>query len=126
VRLDKREIQYGRIMGGVTPEARDAYVERFATGELRYMLCTLGAGGEAVDGLQVTDTAIFLQRPWSDDMNRQAEGRIKRDGQQGTPFFINLVTRDTVEFAVLDALKDKYEKLEELVHDAETLRRFLA
>jgi len=125
-RFEKREIRFGRIMGEVSPEDRAEAVHLFGGGSLQYMLCTVGAGGEAVDGLQVTNTAIFLQRPWSAQLDVQAEGRIRRSGQEGTPLFIDLVTRDTVEDRVLAALADKATKLEEIVHDADTLRSWLS
>ena len=125
-RLTKHWIRYGRIVGDVSPEGRDRAVEQFIRGDIRVMLCTVGAGGEAIDGLQVTNVAIFLQRPWSRQLSTQAEGRIHRLGQEGTPLFIDLVTTGTVEEAVLDTLADKAEALEDLVHDAETLRRWLS
>lgn len=125
-RLAKREIPIGWVVGGMKDEERDMGIEMFGRGHLRYMLCTVGACAESIDGLQVTDTGIFLQRPWSSFLSTQSEGRIKRSGQKGTPLFIDIITKDSVEQDVLDSLADDADKLEELVHDVETLRRWLS
>lgn len=116
---------YALLIGGQSDAERDAYCEAFEDGKARYMLATVGAGGEGIDGLQVADTAVFLQRPWSAVLSKQAEDRLHREGQKSENVtVIDVVADDTVEDHVLATLRAKAGKLEDLVNDAETLRRW--
>ncbi len=108
-----------------TGEREDA-IEAFRDGSASLLLATVGAGGEGVDGMQVADTAIFLQRPWSSVLNLQAEDRLHRIGQEGENVtYVDIVTVDTVEERVFEVLQEKAEALEDLVRDRETMRRWL-
>lgn len=119
-RLDLRSDTYGKIAGGVSPEDRENYLTQFRNGELQFMLVVVSAGGEGVDGLQVADVAIFLQRPWSAVMNRQAEDRLHRIGQNGqNVLYVDLVATDTVEERVFEALREKEKRLQNVVRDPE-------
>ena len=76
--------------------------------------------------MQVADTAIYLQRPWSLVQNKQSEDRLHRIGQTGKCVtYIDLVAKDTVEDKVFDALMKKDGKFQEVVRDAEALRSWM-
>lgn len=113
-----------KITGPVATKEREVAVENFQNGDVRVMLATVGAGGEGIT-LTAADTAIFLQRPWSQVLNKQAEDRLHRIGQESENVtYIDLVTVDTVEDRVFEALMEKGERLEELVRDREALLRW--
>lgn len=115
----------GRITGPTSPEERSTAVENFQAGRSRILLATTGAGGEGIT-LTAAKTAIFLQRPWSMVMNKQAEDRLHRIGQEAeNVLYIDLVAKDTIEDRVFEALTTKGEKLEELVRDADTLKGWI-
>lgn len=126
-RFDKRGIPYGRLVGGMSDAETETDQARFERGDARYMLVSLGAGAEGVDGLQgVCDVGIFLQRSWSRRLNEQAEDRLHRHGQSNPVLIIDLITRDTIEEDQHDALGIKDARFEDLVRDEDTLRRWLA
>ena len=118
-RLAKRGDRAAMIIGSVPQTERGGIIEEFGRGIYQYLLLTLGVGGEGVDGLQVADTAIFLQRPWSAVLDKQAEARLHRLGQQSQSVtYIDLVATETIEDRVFSALRAKADALEEVVHDA--------
>lgn len=125
-RLLKTREDVGFIIGAVPTEKRGELVEKFQeTDEVNVLLLTVGAGGEGIT-LTAADTAIFLQRPWSAVLNAQAEDRLHRIGQEAENVtYIDLVTTDTIEEKVFDALAAKAGKLEELVRDEQALAWYL-
>jgi SWI/SNF-related matrix-associated actin-dependent regulator of chromatin subfamily A-like protein 1 len=124
-RLEKRNVKFGLITGGASPDERQHDIEEFKAGRLRIMLGTLGAGGEGVDGLQVASTVIFLQRAYSMIKDKQAEDRLHRDGQKNAVEVIDIVSEDTIEDRIFEVLGEKTERLEEICRDQATLRRLL-
>jgi SNF2 family DNA or RNA helicase len=126
LRLTDKDIPSAMLTGAIAQGDRSAAVEAFQGGKVRVLLLTTGAGSEGLT-LTAADTAIFLQRPWSAVQNAQAEDRIHRIGQEAANVtIIDLVAVNTVEQHVAEALEVKAERLEELVRDADTLRRWLS
>jgi SNF2 family DNA or RNA helicase len=124
-RLQKAGISYGSIHGKIDTEARARYVDEFQAGRLRCMLLTVAAGGEGIT-LTAADTLIFLQRPYSMVENKQTLARIDRIGQEAERVtIIDLVTEDTAEEEVFEALATKSERLEEVVKDKDRLKLIL-
>jgi SNF2 family DNA or RNA helicase len=114
------------VAGPVNTGERASGIENFVRGLSQIMLATIAAGGEGIDGMQVADTAIYLQRPWSLILNKQSEDRLHRIGQEGDCVtYIDLVAKDTVEDRVFDALMKKDELFEKVVRDREALRSWL-
>lgn len=115
-----------RITGAIPEQDRAINLEGFQQGQVPVLLCTIGAGGVGLD-MTAADTCIFLQRSFNAVLNAQAEDRIHRHGQTSDNVtVVDLVTRGTVEEHVFDALAEKAAKLEDLVRDADTLRRWLS
>jgi SNF2 family DNA or RNA helicase len=116
-RLEARGAQFGLITGAVGAEERATTVARFQEGDLQYILATVAAGGEGIT-LTAASTAIFLQRPWSAVLNAQAEDRLHRIGQKAASVtYIDLVTKDTIEESVFEALRVKAQRLQDVVRD---------
>jgi SNF2 family DNA or RNA helicase len=110
---------FGMVTGAIDAEQRAADVERFQKGELQYMLCTVGAGGEGIT-LTAADVCIFLQRPWSAVLNAQAEDRLHRVGQTGQSVtYIDLVANVEIEERVYETLRRKADQLQNVVRDTE-------
>lgn len=123
-RLTKAGVEHGLITGQVPDLARAQAVTRFQNGEFPLILCTIDAGGE---GLTLTKArhVVFLQRSFSHAKNIQAEDRVWRRGQDRPVQPIIIVARETVESRVLAIGREKEIRLEEVVRDGETLRKFL-
>lgn len=122
--LAKAGYEIGYVTGDVRDEERAEQVYNFQRGDLRFLLVTLGAGGEGLT-LDRADVAIFLQRSFSLAKNRQAEDRIV--GQHAGPGLeiIDVVTASSIEARVLEVLADKERITEEIVRDRDTMRRLL-
>jgi superfamily II DNA or RNA helicase len=126
IRLTEAGRESGLITGAVPEDLRTRWLEAFQAGDLRVLLCTIGAGGVGLD-MSAADTAVFLQRSFSAVLNVQAEDRIHRHGQTSDNVtIVDLVAVGTVEDHVREVLEDKAARLEDLVRDAETLRRWLS
>lgn len=127
-RLEKRDVSHVMITGSVPHQVREANKRAFMEGEARLILITIDAGGEGLDGLQTaTDTAIFLQRHYRRLANVQAEDRVHRSGlESSTCVIIDIVSEETIENDKEVRLALKEDRFQELVRDAETLRRILS
>lgn len=124
VRLEKRGVSFGLIIGEVSTDGRQKYIDDFQAGKLKVMLCTLGAGGEGIT-LAKSSTCVFLQRAYSMVKDTQAEDRLHRVGQTSNVEIIDIVSEDTVEERIFDVLEEKADRLEEVCRDQDTLRRLL-
>jgi SNF2 family DNA or RNA helicase len=114
--LDKRKVSHMSITGAVKPEIRTFNVNEFQAGRKRVALCTLGAGSEGIN-LFAADTVCFMQRSYSYGMSQQAEARVHRIGQERPVTVIDLVSKDTVDEDVIEALYSKSEMAEEVLRD---------
>lgn len=125
-RLTKLKIPHGLVTGAQTPLERQQAVKDFQDGKTRVILLTLGAGAE---GLTLTraDTMLFMQRSWSEIQNQQAEDRIHRIGSErhSEVRIIEQITPDSVEENKRSLLEGKQMRMEEIVRDAESLRKLL-
>lgn len=125
-RLVKAGYNIGAIHGGVSALDRATVVNEFQAGKLKAILLTLGAGGEGLT-LTAAHTSVFLQRSFSLIKNSQAEDRIygRMNDLHGAEI-IDVITEGTIEQRVHAILMDKEARLEEIVRDQETLKRWLA
>jgi SNF2 family DNA or RNA helicase len=121
----KRE-KFGLITGDQDEWERQKVITQLNEGDLNAVLMTIAAGGTGIDGLQVADTMIILQRSWSMVGNIQLEGRIDRIGSgiHDSIHYIDIVTRNTIEETRLwPRLAEKLERLEEINRDRAQLLR---
>lgn len=124
-RLTKRKMPYGMITGAVSDWERQVAIQNFINGKTRAMLMTIGAGGTGVDGLQIADTMLVLQRSWSMIENVQVDGRVDRIGSEvhDSVTIVDYVARGTIEETTQHPrLAEKYERLEEINRDRARLR----
>jgi len=126
IRLEKHSIEHVKIVGGQTSDKRQANIDRFQNGEVRAVLATVGAGGVGIT-LTRADTCIFLQRSWSMIDNTQSEDRVHRIGAEvhEAVTIVDIVTEGTIEEGQRDALNAKTDRMQEIVRDAELLKRVL-
>jgi len=80
---------------------------------------TTDAFGEAIDGLQHTDLAIFGLLPWTPGAVTQAEGRFSRHGSSRPVLIMYTVAEGTVDEHVADMLLEKLEGVETTLDDDE-------
>lgn len=124
-RFDKAGIKYGLITGDQDVYERQAYMDAFQNGHIKYILVTLQAGGTGIT-LTKADTMVFLQRSYSMIDNIQAEGRSHRIGSEihDKITVVDYITKDTVDEAVVEAINAKKENLQFILRDKDTITNF--
>ncbi|HEX5781442.1 MAG TPA: helicase-related protein, partial [Solirubrobacteraceae bacterium] len=125
-RLSEKNVASVVISGAVPEVQRYHAVDQFRAGLARVCLVVIQAGGEGLDGLQCAQVGVFMQRHYSRLMNRQAEGRLVRDGQEGQAVLIDLRSEGTIEDDKEALLALKEDRFEELVRDRAALRDLIA
>jgi SWI/SNF-related matrix-associated actin-dependent regulator 1 of chromatin subfamily A len=114
--------------GGHSGKAREEMAQVYASydGPCAFV-GTTDAFGEAIDGLQHTDLAIFGLLPWTPGQLVQAEGRFSRKGQTRPVLITYTVAEGTVDEHVADLLLEKLEGIsDEMISEASGVAATLA
>ncbi|MBR1411143.1 MAG: ATP-dependent helicase, partial [Prevotella sp.] len=104
--LEKREIGFEYLNGGVPSEARGKLITNFADNPDSRVFLSTDAGSTGLN-LQSAATVINLDLPWNPAVLEQRIARIYRLGQQRNVQVINLVSAGTIEEQMLDKLRFK-------------------
>ena len=104
--LEKREIGFEYLHGGVPSEARGKLITNFADNPDSRVFLSTDAGSTGLN-LQSAATIINLDLPWNPAVLEQRIARIYRLGQQRNVQVINLVSTGTIEEQMLDKLRFK-------------------
>ena len=126
-RLTKEGISFSSIHGGQSMDERTNAITDFQTKKVRVILLTVQAGGTGIT-LTTAPYLIMLQRSWSLIDNMQTEDRIHRIGseQHEQVTIIDVLTEGTMEMGrQIERLQEKGENLNEILRDAETLKKIL-
>lgn len=125
-RMTKAGIEHGLITGDQDTKERQAYMDSFQAGNLKYILVTIQAGGTGIT-LTRADTMVFLQRSYNMIDNVQAEGRSNRIGSEihDQINIIDYVTKDSADDGVIEAIDRKIGNLQFILRDADTIRDFI-
>jgi SNF2 family DNA or RNA helicase len=105
---------------GATPqEERQDIVTRFQdkTGPLRFFVGQPRTGGYGIT-LTAANTVIYYSNSYDLEIRLQSEDRAHRIGQKGSVTYIDLVSPDTVDEKVLQALRDKISIANQVLGDA--------
>lgn len=105
------------IRGGVTAKKRGELIKTWLKkgGDKPFIIQISSA--EALDGLQtICSKAIFYSTDYSWINYFQARGRIDREGQKSPIIFYHMCMSESVDYLVLEALKEKQD-LEKMVKD---------
>ena len=105
--LQLEGIPFLELSGDVKGKKREEAISRFQNEDIPVMLCTIQAAGVGVDGLQVADIAVFLDRHPTPGINLQAEDRLLRMGQRKNVTIIILIAEETVEERIESILEEK-------------------
>jgi SWI/SNF-related matrix-associated actin-dependent regulator of chromatin subfamily A-like protein 1 len=95
------------IHGGVAGDERHGRLEAFRAGKARTLAGTLATLGEGIDGMQVAQHVVLLDRPWRPSDEDQAIGRLRRSGQGKPVFAWMLCARGTVDVWINKLLSQK-------------------
>lgn len=81
---------------------------------MKRLVCTFGVASEAIT-LTAASLCVFLQRPWSLVTWEQAKARVWRIGQDKPVVMIDVVTENSMEGDVFEALAVKGIRLEDVL-----------
>ncbi|QDP63065.1 MAG: hypothetical protein GOVbin1923_58 [Prokaryotic dsDNA virus sp.] len=106
--------------GGDSLKVRQELVTKYAELETACAFVgTTDAFGEAIDGLQNTDTVFFALLPYTPGQIVQAEGRFSRHGSTRPVLISYVICEGTVDEHVADLLLAKLEAVEATLGDEE-------
>lgn len=118
--LDRFEIilkqagsSFFRLDGNTNAKKRKESVKKFQTGEAKYFLISLKAGGSALT-LHRADTVLILDPWWNPAAEDQAVARAHRMGQDRHVFVYRYISKGTVEEKVTELQKKKRELFQTL------------
>mgnify|MGYP001568891805 CR=1 FL=1 len=103
-------LEAGRITGDDDAAQRQEAIDLFQRGDLRAMVCTLGAGNVGIN-LTPAAYAILVDRPWTPGDAEQAEARLNRIGQT-MPVTSIWLQVDAADAAIDALLEQKAERIE--------------
>jgi SNF2 family DNA or RNA helicase len=103
-----REVHGVRFTGDESHKQRRINVEKFKSGEAQFIVGTIAAMGEGLDGLQVARSMVRLDRDWSPARNEQVIARLRRSGQTADAIHVvDIFADDTVDEDVALTLAHK-------------------
>lgn len=114
---DSMELPWVLIKGGQSAEERHEAVTAFQTDEkVRVIIANRGAGGTGIN-LTAASYSIVFSRNFSLTEEKQSEARNHRGGSQihSKITKIDLVAQETIEFTVLQALRNKQKVADAVV-----------
>lgn len=104
------------VHGGVTPKQRREALDRFRTEPGTVLAGTLDTLGEGIDGLQVANQMVMVDRAWNPARNDQVMGRIFRSGQQASKVRVHqIIAKDTVDQHMDDVLEFKRSQIAQVL-----------
>lgn len=124
--MTAKGIDHGKIVGGMTDDARQGDIDRFQAGSVKYILVSITAGGAGLT-LTAADTMVYLQRAWSSTAMEQSKARAHRIGSEvhDSIRMVNYLSENTIELHQLEALAGKATRIEEILKDQDALVKFL-
>jgi len=96
----------GKFPGAVTIDSPDA-INKWNRGELAILVCHPQSAGHGLNLQYGGHIIIWYGLPWSLELYQQANARIHRQGQDKTVFVHHILTKDTMDEAVMTALNSK-------------------
>jgi SNF2 family DNA or RNA helicase len=111
------------LPGGLAPDKRQERINLFKTGEPQVLIANPASSGHGIS-LVESSTVIYYSNSYNLEHRMQSEDRTHRIGQTKSCLYVDLVSPDTIEPLVIQALKDK-KHLSEQVINSKTLMEFL-
>lgn len=105
-RLKHLGIHAARVTGDVSLDERASAIQGFQEGRYRVILVQADCGRYALD-LSCSSTAVFYSQGYSFETWAQCRQRLKHPSKSSSNLLIYLVTRETLEEHILEALRDK-------------------
>lgn len=111
---------------GLNRNHRDREKQLFVNGEKRYFVATIGSGGSGLDGLAVSNTMVFLSKPFR-NLVSQCIASMDRPGQNRQMFIYDIKTNTGIDRLIDKAISRKMgleQEISNLLSDKTTLRQY--
>lgn len=105
-RLRKKNVKIAVITGATKKRIRPQIQRDFHAGKFRVLLMQVKIGQYGLN-LSCANTAIYFSNVWDAEVRLQSMERIEHMAKHMPLLFIDLITRSSVDEAVLDALQEK-------------------
>lgn len=115
-RLKTAKITHCTLTGKVSASGRTKIIGDFQEGKYQVFIGTTAAGGVGIT-LTYAATIIFIDRLWSPSLNKQAEDRVHRIGQERPVHIIDIVASDTLDRGKLQQIQLKWSWIKEVLGD---------
>lgn len=121
-RMEKKGIGHSMITGSQSSYQKSVAIEDFQDGKVQFVLATVAAAGTGIT-LTRGRIAVYLQRSWSNIIDKQSEARVRRIGSEihDSILYIDYITKDTIEPSVFESLRTKDQNLQSVLRDDEVL-----
>lgn len=114
--LAKNGIGFTELTGNVSVKERKKMIREFEENPYCRIFLSSESGGTGLN-LQVADTVINFELPWSPSKKNQRIGRIDRLGQKSRNLtVINLIMRNSIEMKVLSGLGLKQDLFDSVLN----------
>jgi len=120
--LERANISCVTYYGDTTAEERLEARRAFQDGDVRVFLANPATAGEGLT-LHAASTVVYYNNSFKLTERIQSEDRAHRIGQKKSVTYIDLVTKDTVDERVVQALRDKQDLAAQITGD--TLKEWL-
>lgn len=121
-RYDKLGV--GGCYGEISRSQQNKFIAAFQARELRVLSCNIKSGGYGLN-LQICNQAVFPEIPITARDQRQAEGRVWRQGQKERVVFTILIARRTIQQSLLKRVMANDDINQEVFPTPRSLRQDL-
>jgi SNF2 family DNA or RNA helicase len=104
--LRSKKVSCDIIQGKTDKAKRPIIQKRFHESKFRILLMQVKVGQYGLN-LSCANTAIYFSNAWDHEIRSQSQERIEHMGKHVPLLFIDLITRHSIDEAVLEALQDK-------------------
>lgn len=95
-----------QIHGDVSEQARATAIRALQSGDARFMVSTQSSGGVGTT-MVAANVAVYYSSNFSYINRKQSEDRIYRIGQNKTVLIVDLITDDSIDVLIMQALQAK-------------------
>ena len=95
--------------GGVSATQADQHIRDFNAGKIPIMFCHPASMAHGLNLQETCHHIIWFGLTWNLEYYDQAIARIYRQGQKNPVFVYHILARDTLDFRVMNVLRDKGE-----------------
>lgn len=116
------------VFTGENRKERDAEKDLFTSGQKKYFVATMGAGGTGLNGLQHCNRIVFLSNSFKWIEKKQCIGRIDRKGQENKMEIYDMISDCGIDRRIVQNLRRKgnlADEIKEMLKDKTKLKQYI-